>query len=230
MLSHLRFHRRGPASNPTSPLPDQQPPSPFASQPPSFSPDSLRSPDNRPPSSSSSALPPSLPPITRVTSTESEPPPPERRRDVEMPLSPEPRQQPPSRPTYASNDSSFIGGVALQNYRRGVASPMGNRPENSDGTAGTNSESRPSRPRPSPSVSASHLDAPSRPPPQPLNQLKSASTFSTPTDLYHGSPATTGRRPASPQLWPPQRLQAPRPNLKGIRRVYHSSRIQCRHC
>ncbi|KAM3510152.1 hypothetical protein MY10362_000191 [Beauveria mimosiformis] len=115
MLSHLRFHRRGP-SNPASPAGDQQP-SPLSNANSPFTPDAVSSPDTQPATSATSLVPPTLPPITRVTSDES-PPLPDFSSDAYAPPV-EQRMPPPARSPYTT-DSGFIGGVALENYRRGL--------------------------------------------------------------------------------------------------------------
>src|SRR5688572_4361010 len=131
MLSHLRFHRRGPASTPSSPVRDQQPPSPFTNQPPAVSSDSISPYDAPSSSSSSAALPPFLPPITRVTSTESEPQS-DRRWMPDVTSPPDQRPQPPAKQSY--NESGFIGGLALLNYRKGLNNQPQQRPETADGS------------------------------------------------------------------------------------------------
>ncbi|OAA79661.1 hypothetical protein LEL_03147 [Akanthomyces lecanii RCEF 1005] len=114
MLSHLRFHRRGGPSHPASPAGDQQP-SPLSNTNSPFTPDAVSSPDTLPPTSTTSLVPPTLPPITRVTSDQS-PPLHDFYSDARVPPL-EQRMPQPTRPSYA-NDSGFIGGVALENYRR----------------------------------------------------------------------------------------------------------------
>ncbi|OAQ97075.1 hypothetical protein LLEC1_00962 [Akanthomyces lecanii] len=113
MLSHLRFHRRGGPSNPASPAGEQ--PSPLSNANSPFTPDAVSSPDTLPPASSTSHVPPTLPPITRVTSDQS-PPMLDFSSDARVPHV-EQRMPQPARPSY-TNDSGFIGGVALENYRR----------------------------------------------------------------------------------------------------------------
>ncbi|RBQ75674.1 hypothetical protein VDGD_03816 [Verticillium dahliae] len=119
MLSHLRFHRRGP-SNPSSPNPDQAAaPSPWEHSPsntqPPFLQQDVPSNDARSPSVavSSPALPPTLPPITRVTSSEAE-------FQLDYIPAPDPKAS-LSRQSVKSpfnDESGFMGGVALQKYRR----------------------------------------------------------------------------------------------------------------
>ncbi|KPM41188.1 hypothetical protein AK830_g5345 [Neonectria ditissima] len=180
MLSHLRFHRRGP-SNPASPLPDQLPTSSPSTLLSPYSPDAF-SPDLRPVSSNSSAQPPTLPPITRVTSAESgtasEP-----RRDANM--APQPDSRPPRSP-YNGGDTGFIGGLALRKYRRDMESQTADA---MDSVRGGSSQSAPVNP-----------PAPSRPPPQVLRNSKLPASFSTPTDLHNSATAPTGRRPAGTRL------------------------------
>ncbi|KAH8175539.1 hypothetical protein LIA77_03957 [Sarocladium implicatum] len=195
MLSHLRFHRRGPASTPTSPLPDQQPPSPYTNQPPALTADSISPHDASPSSSSSTALPPFLPPITRVTSTESEPQG-DRWRMPEAMSPPDPRPQPP--PKKSHNESSFMGGLALQNYKKGMGNQAQARPETADGSMSASSDPR-ARPHVQPSLT-SYPEVPSRPPPLPNAQPRSASSFTTPTELSHSSTAATGKRPAGARM------------------------------
>ncbi|ATY62058.1 hypothetical protein A9K55_008408 [Cordyceps militaris] len=122
MLSHLRFHRRGP-SNPASPAGDQQP-SPLSNTQSPFTPDGgVSSPDTQPPSSTTSLVPPMLPPITRVTSDQS-PPLPGFSSDAAAAHGPLAEQRVVPQPAAArspyTTDSGFIGGVALENYRRGL--------------------------------------------------------------------------------------------------------------
>ncbi|KAK4063200.1 uncharacterized protein Triagg1_9585 [Trichoderma aggressivum f. europaeum] len=126
MLSHLRFHRRGP-SNPTSPAPDQSSPSSLNSHQQSpLNPDSASPLDAHLSSSASNSLPPTLPPITRVTSSELNLEPLGEKRDVEkQPQIIEKQPQTVSRPPQPqrsgySTGSGFIGGVALRNYQRNV--------------------------------------------------------------------------------------------------------------
>ncbi|KAG7107476.1 hypothetical protein HYQ44_013355 [Verticillium longisporum] len=119
MLSHLRFHRRGP-SNPSSPNPDQAAaPSPWEHSPsnaqPPFLQQDVPSNDARSPSVavSSPVLPPTLPPITRVTSSEAE-------SQLDYIPAPDPKVS-LSRQSVKSpfnDESGFMGGVALQKYRR----------------------------------------------------------------------------------------------------------------
>ncbi|CAM1509281.1 Fc.00g030200.m01.CDS01 [Cosmosporella sp. VM-42] len=193
MLSHLRFHRRGP-SNPTSPCPDQTPTSPPSSTQPSPFPHDAISPDGRPASSSSSAFPPTLPPITRVTSAETEPlldP----RRDGDMAHQGESRQQHLPRSPYNGGDSGFIGGVALRKYQQNQQAQAAESMENLRGLGidGHYSTSRPS-------LAPINTSAPQRPSPQVLKNTKPTTSFSTPTDLQNSTAGPTGRRPAGTRL------------------------------
>ncbi|KAG4271161.1 hypothetical protein FPRO06_09322 [Fusarium proliferatum] len=186
MLSHLRFHRRGP-SNPASPSPDNNPTSPTPAVP--FSPDAL-SPELRPTSSNPSALPPTLPPITRVTTEDLGKSRDSRQNVATSPLDP-PRPQPNSKSS--SHKGSFIGGVALRKYQRDLEAQALETADNGRGSSlhGQHSASQPS---------LTSNSAPLRPSPQVLRNTKAASSFSTPTDLQHSAAAPTGRRPAGTRL------------------------------
>ncbi|KAK0389833.1 hypothetical protein NLU13_3406 [Sarocladium strictum] len=196
MLSHLRFHRRGPASTPSSPVPDQQPPSPFTNQAPILSTDPSSPYVVAPSPVSSAALPPILPPITRVTSTESEPQH-EHGLMPDMMSYSDQRPEPPSK--QQSNVSGFIGGLALQNYRKGINHQTQQRPETADGSTSAGSDARATHANLQGSVS-NRPEAPTRPSPVPTTQPKSASSFTTPTELQTFSVPSTGRRPTGTRL------------------------------
>ncbi|KAJ6441725.1 GPI ethanolamine phosphate transferase 2 [Purpureocillium lavendulum] len=188
MLSHLRFHRRG-ASNPASPVTDQhQSLSPLGSHDSPLPPDSASPSDVRPPSSSSSAFPPVLPPIARVTSADADLQP-ERRRGADPPAPSDPRPQQALRAPY-NGDSGFIGGVALQNYRRDVEAHQYARPGSIDLSHGDDPARR-QRPM---AVSAATDVAVSK------HYTKPIPTFSTPLDLQNSAPTGLGRRPAGARL------------------------------
>ncbi|KAF5007327.1 hypothetical protein FDECE_6337 [Fusarium decemcellulare] len=190
MLSHLRFHRRGPSS-PASPSPDQHPTSPPAGHPMPF-PSDVLSPDLRPTSSNSSALPPTLPPIARVTSDELDQ---SRghRQNASMASQVEPRSgQTPKSPF--NGGTGFIGGVALRNYQRDMEA---HHAEATDGGRGLGLLGQYSASQP---TLAPNNAAPTRPPPQVLKNTKAASSFSTPTELQNSAAAPTGRRPAGTRL------------------------------
>ncbi|CAJ0555069.1 Ff.00g051340.m01.CDS01 [Fusarium sp. VM40] len=183
MLSHLRFHRRGPASNPTSPSPDQNPTSPTAGHPASpFSPDAL-SPDLRPASSNPSALPPTLPPIDRVTTGDFG----NSRDSRQYATTTSPIN---TRPQPASKTSSFIGGVALRKYQRDIEAQATEAPDNTRPGLVQQSASQPA-------LTSNNL--PLRPSPQFLRNTRATSSFSTPTE-FQNSAAPTGRRPAGTRL------------------------------
>ncbi|KAK0705659.1 hypothetical protein B0H67DRAFT_558219 [Lasiosphaeris hirsuta] len=204
MLSHLRFHRRAP-SNPTSPVqvPDQPltwetaalHDHPQSAEDVSPRPETRPRLETRPRSSNSSQLPPILPPITRVTSDSDLS---FEVRDDVRPVSQDSRM-PPARPAYdgANGGSfSFIGGLALQNYRRGAQGTQ--RPESAGAIQSQLPETQLSR---------------AKPPPPPINtgfsfrsasaiskQPKSSSSFVTPTDLQQNAGGATGKRPAGTRL------------------------------
>ncbi|KAL2197007.1 hypothetical protein P885DRAFT_36500 [Corynascus similis CBS 632.67] len=192
MLSHLRFHRRGP-SNPSSPVPEQAPAWDAVAQREHPLPPRDVSPrrDARPRSPNTSQLPPTLPPITRVASTGSDhfltphddaPPP---SQDA---------SKPQARPRYDDeHNSGFIGGVALQNLRRASQTQMGT--DVAGAMAAQLPENQPSRSNPPPPPIQTSVA--SRPPPSGNKQSKS-SWFSTPTDLQ--GPGGPGKRLAGPRL------------------------------
>ncbi|KAF5027190.1 hypothetical protein F66182_678 [Fusarium sp. NRRL 66182] len=186
MLSHLRFHRRGP-SNPASPSPDQYPTSPTG-HPVPFSPDAL-SPELRPTSSNSSNLPPTLPPIARVT-TEDLGKSLDSRQNATSQIDTRPLQQTSKT---SSKGSSFIGGVALKKYQRDMAAQAVDVMDGGRGLGllGQHSVSQPA---------LGSNNPPLRPSPQVLRNTKAASSFSTPTELQHSAAAPTGRRPAGTRL------------------------------
>ncbi|OAA71400.1 hypothetical protein ISF_01951 [Cordyceps fumosorosea ARSEF 2679] len=211
MLSHLRFHRRGP-SNPASPAGDQQQPSPLSNANSPFTPDAVSSPDTQPPTSTTSLVPPTLPPIPRVASDQSTPLP-----DFSSPSStsshhhglPTIEQQqrgsmqpPPARSPY-TNDSGFIGGVALENYRRGLRAQRSFvTPENHAAPQLDDQQLRAKTTTPASAASAaSAVGAPSsvvapRPsiPPQSFSKVPSHSSISPSDGAASFQP--TGRRPA----------------------------------
>ncbi|KAF4981792.1 hypothetical protein FZEAL_2465 [Fusarium zealandicum] len=190
MLSHLRFHRRGP-STPASPNSDQHPTSPSIGHSSSFPPDVL-SPDLLPTSSSSSALPPSLPPIARVTSDERGQSLDNRQNAWSSQLESRPQQTPKS-PFHGG--TSFIGGLALKKYRRDMETQAY---EAIDGGRGLGLMGQYSASQPV--LASSNPSVPTRPPPQALRNTKTASSFSTPTELQNSTTAPTGRRPAGTRL------------------------------
>ncbi|GJN85133.1 hypothetical protein PLIIFM63780_008697 [Purpureocillium lilacinum] len=197
MLSHLRFHRRG-ASNPASPLTDQpQSLSPLSSHDSPLAPDSASPSDARPPSSSSSAFPPVLPPITRVTSADADLQP-ERRRGADPPAATDSRPQQALRSPY-NGDSGFIGGVALQNYRRDVEAHKNARSGSIDLSHGDD-HARRQRPMAVPTATDGGASK---------YYAKSMSTFSTPLDLQNSAPSGVGRRPAGARLHSDAQLAPP---------------------
>ncbi|KAL6906590.1 hypothetical protein GGI43DRAFT_233955 [Trichoderma evansii] len=185
MLSHLRFHRRGP-SNPTSPAPDQ--PSPSSQSP--LNPDSPSPLDAQLASSAyasasaasastSTSQPPTLPPIARVTSNELnlDPPRVEERRDVEKPP-----QQPASRPSQTQKPSyrtgsGFIGGVALRNYQRNVEAQQAGDSSKFDGHAQASHQA------PAPN----NIDPQTRPSPQTLGSSKATTSHNSSSLPYSSS-------------------------------------------
>ena len=243
MLSHLKFHRRGPANPGAAPGPNTEAAGPAGT------------PQDQPPSTSDIPISPSrtqsrdgyftLPPIARVASRESQ----DQDRDYlpDHDLETEPTNlnrnaaghdmafQPDSRSVsqaqrspYNNMDSGFIGGVALQKYKREQALQASKSRENTTSEESTPSSASPAptqqeytnqpqqpqqhppsrqRPMPAPINTAT---APTRPPPQALphsyGYYKQANTsFIAPTDHYKNNNASsssgqTGRRPAGTRL------------------------------
>ncbi|KAL8423906.1 hypothetical protein RB596_003936 [Gaeumannomyces avenae] len=163
MLSHLRFHRR-PPSNPTSPLPDQS--SPWDSTQSQEHSQALLDPsphlDSRPRSSNAPNEPPTLPPIARVTSENDTlfdeksfvvQTAPQDPRSPPQPSAKEVKSPPQPRPSYSGSEAGFIGGVALQKYRKSLQNGQ---------YMGSDTASTP------PSLPESALSR-SKPPPPPIN-------------------------------------------------------------
>ena len=205
MLSHLRFHRRAP-SNPTSPLPDQNPvwdPAAQRERPPNIRdvsphPPYPPHPNPRPRSPAASRLPPTLPPIVRVASP-----------DSDASFAPLDNTPPPPRAGYDDgNKQGFIGGVALRKYQaaqephragpvRAMTAPL---PENQLSRA---------KPAPPPINTGARPAAPTK-------QSKS-SWFSTPTDLQ--PPGGPAKRPAGPRVTAepaPGAASEPQKGRKGL--------------
>ncbi|KAI1780694.1 hypothetical protein F4818DRAFT_396501 [Hypoxylon cercidicola] len=227
MLSHLRFHRRGP-SNPSSPVPENNPwdtgslqpaqlvpedgiPTPeirprsatsvpFAhghGQPPSQSVPILSQPHPQPkspPQPQQYQQPPVLPPIARISSADS---------DLSLDLGNfDSRQREESKPLPRSpynEGSGFIGGLALQNYRR---EQQALRPSSIDRNATKVSD---------PALFNTHAGAGmanfSNHPPPPARPVKTASSFATSAPPQNA--AATGKRPPGVRMTSePQVLQS----------------------
>ncbi|KAI1652260.1 uncharacterized protein F4817DRAFT_322680 [Daldinia loculata] len=209
MLSHLRFHRRGP-SNPSSPIPETSPWDAAALQPAQLVPDDgVPAPDIRPRSATSvpfahghgqppsqpalpqsqqpplqHSQPPTLPPISGISSAESD-----LAIDLEK-IEHKPREESKPLPRSSYNgDSGFIGGLALQNYRREQAAL---RPDSLD-----RNTTRASEPPPSFTTYSGVANFPSRPTP-PVKPVKAASSFAPPVSLQNAN--TTGKRPPGARM------------------------------
>ncbi|SPO05128.1 uncharacterized protein DNG_07813 [Cephalotrichum gorgonifer] len=211
MLSHLRFHRRG-SSNPTSPIVDQKSPRDIPPQQQQQQQrDVPLSPDARPASSNSSTLPSlphTLPPITRVASIgasfdlpdfstptsylEQQPRDPpleqvlphhDRHQQVQRDPARDPPRPTPMRSPY-DQGSGFIGGVALEKYRREEAA---RRQESSDPPSSDNQHLR---------VISPQQSAPLTSPGMPVSNKPSPS-FVSPTDLRNSAVSPTGKMPSS---------------------------------
>ncbi|KAI0972945.1 hypothetical protein F4678DRAFT_459800 [Xylaria arbuscula] len=217
-MLHLRFHRRTP-SNPTSPVLDRSSWDTTAIQPAHLIPlDGVPAPDVRPRSATSVPFaqvhgppssqpqrdqnPPVLPPIARVVSADSvlsveshhsDQTPTDQKSAEDV----RPRDDPKPLPRSPYNEQSrFIGGLALENYRRGQAASI--QPTVPRGAPGV-----PPAASVSPSVSPSGASAPntaftSKPPPPSAKAARTASSFVSPTDLQNAPP--TGKRPPGSRM------------------------------
>ncbi|KAI1454787.1 hypothetical protein F4805DRAFT_438431 [Annulohypoxylon moriforme] len=224
MLSHLRFHRRGP-SNPSSPIPENSPWDTAALQPAQLVPeDGVPAPEIRlrsdaavpfahahgQPSSQSSQptsplsqqqqppqhnQPPVLPPIARISSADSDLSLNLANFDSKQREETKPELKPLPRSPY-NEDTGFIGGLALQNYRREQEAL---KPGSLDRNATNASDSA------SFGVHSSVTNYPSRPPP-PTRPAKAASSFISPASLQNAP--TTSKRSTSAKMAPePQASQ-----------------------
>ncbi|KAI1635666.1 hypothetical protein F4809DRAFT_613018 [Biscogniauxia mediterranea] len=204
MLQHLRFHRRAP-SNPTSPIPETSPWDTASAQ--LVPNDGVPSPDPRPHSSTSlpfahphgqspsQPAPPTLPPITSFV--------PPHSSDLAIDLTdfdsdskPYDEPKPPYRSPRSSHkeETGFIGGLALHNYRR---EKEAKKPASSERTTATTPDGSTLKPNPPPVT-----NPPSRPPP--LRSSKTTS-FVSPTDLQNAT-ATGKRAPGTRMTSEPQVL------------------------
>lgn len=186
MLSHFRIHRRGP-SNPSSPVPDQLSPLDHAEHAHSAHDVSSR-PEflNRP----TNAV--STPPV-HPAGPRTDPDPTPNRKPSEQSL--KESSSPSVKPPQATADSGFMGGLALENYRRA----FGAKREDSSAvvrqapTAQQNPRSKPLPPPINTNLSSAH------PPPVPIKELRSRSSFVAPTELQNNAGAT-GKRPSGARL------------------------------
>ncbi|KAI1115421.1 hypothetical protein F5Y14DRAFT_129005 [Nemania sp. NC0429] len=205
-MLHLRFHRRTP-SNPASPVLDT------TLQPGHLVPvDGVPAPDVQPRSSTSLPFahahgqpsaqsqrdqnPPVLPPIARVVSADSE-------RSLHRQNSdPKPRDDAKSRddpkplPRSPYNEQTgFIGGLALENYRREQAalSQSASR-RTASNAAPTTSASASASAAASPSLSSAHAPSSAAP----AKSGIAMSSFVSPTDLQNAPPA--GKRPPGSRI------------------------------
>ncbi|KAI1825196.1 hypothetical protein F4861DRAFT_209624 [Xylaria intraflava] len=195
-MIHLRFHRRGP-SNPTSPAPDRTSWDPTALQASHLAPvtpdDAIPVPDGRPRSAASLTFshvnPPVLPPITRVVSSGSTWSPGEQSSEQKSPddtRSPDDSKSLPKSPS--AEQSSFIGGLALKNYRREQAASNQPAPQRESLNA-------PMEPNPAPASNS----------PLPLTGSKASSSvkptpsFASPLDLQN-APSTKKKLPSEPSI------------------------------
>ncbi|RYP10888.1 hypothetical protein DL764_000324 [Monosporascus ibericus] len=153
---------------------------------------------------------PTLPPITRVTSTDfsidfgevgAEP---KQQPPVQSPQQQQQREEPPKQFARASytEGSGFIGGLALQNYRREQEALMNAGASNRDDIYGADKQS--------------YGQGQTGKPPPPAKPIKAASSFVSPTQIHRAS--TAGRRPTGMRTGPdPQGLPGPTPSQEAPR-------------
>ncbi|KAI1506460.1 hypothetical protein F5X99DRAFT_364264 [Biscogniauxia marginata] len=227
MLQHLRFHRRAP-SNPTSPIPETNPWDTASAQ--LVPNDGVPPPDPRPRSAASlpfahphgqspsqptppqqhpHQLPPTLPPITSIVSPDSSDLSIDL-KDFDSKLYEESKPLPHSPRSPNNEETGFIGGLALRNYRReqeALKPPSSERP--------TSTTSDVSGFKPNAPVTSSSS--------RPALSAKSSKTtsFVSPTDLQNA--VVTGKRPpgtrmtSEPQVLSNQpAIQEPSRGRKGL--------------
>lgn len=190
MLGHLRFHRRG-HSNPSSPIPDQQSLVDHAEHPQSLQDISLRSDQASRPTTNASNTPP-----PRPSSSRPDPEPAPKRKASEQSLEDSALSSLRSPPN--ATDSGFMGGLALQNYRRAFQSA---RAETFDSATLGSADRTKARSKPIPPPINTDLPS-TRPAPVPIREIRtttSSSSFVAPTDKQSGT-AATGKRPAGTRL------------------------------
>ncbi|RYP73115.1 hypothetical protein DL770_007839 [Monosporascus sp. CRB-9-2] len=161
---------------------------------------------------------PTLPPINRVTSADfsidfgevgAEP---KQQPHVQSPQQqqqqqhqqPQQREEPPKQFARASytEGSGFIGGLALQNYRREQEALMNAGASNRDDSYGADNQP--------------YGQGQTGKPPPPAKPIKAASSFVSPTQIQHAS--TAGRRPTGVRTGPePQALPGPTPSQEAPR-------------
>ncbi|KAG8164207.1 hypothetical protein KVR01_006125 [Diaporthe batatas] len=187
MLSHFRIHRRGP-SNPSSPLPDQLSPLDHAEHAHpahdlSGRPDLLSRPTN------AASTPPLHPAGPRV-----DPDPAPDRKTSEQSLK-DSSSSPSIKSPQSTADSGFMGGLALENYRRAFASK---REDSSAAVRQAPAAQQSQRSKPLPPPINTNLSS-ARPSPVPVKELRSRSSFVAPTELQNNAGAT-GKRPSGTRL------------------------------
>lgn len=187
MLSHFRIHRRGP-SNPSSPLPDQLSPldhteHAHSAHDLSSRPDLLNRPTN------ASSTPPVHPAGPRV-----DPDPAPDRKPSEQSLK-DSCSSPSVKSPQSTGDSGFMGGLALENYRRAFAAK---REDSSAAVRQAPAAQQTQRSKPLPPPINTNLSS-AHPPPVPVKELRSRSSFVAPTELQNNAGAT-GKRPSGTRL------------------------------
>ncbi|KAK4185121.1 hypothetical protein QBC35DRAFT_504438 [Podospora australis] len=174
MLSHLRFHRRAP-SNPSSPTPDQ------------ISAWEAAAHHDHPQTAQDVTPRPDLhfAPIARVSSRDAA-----AADSAHHPQDDNNTQSPPARSAFDGISTGFMGGVALQKYRKSMQEPKPHSDPAASATSNQLPENQLSRVKPPPPPINTGLAA--RPPLLATRPAKSSS-FVTPTDLQLGSGSSSGR-------------------------------------
>lgn len=186
MLSHFRIHRRGP-SNPSSPVPDQLSPldhteHAHSAHDVSSRPDVLTRPAN------AASTPPVHPAGPRT-----DPDPTPNRKPSEQSL--KESSSPSVKSPQSTGDSGFMGGLALENYRRAFTAK---REDSSAVVRQAPAAQQPPRSKPLPPPINTNLSS-AHPPPVPVKELRSRSSFVAPTELQNNGGAT-GKRPSAARL------------------------------
>lgn len=186
MLSHFRIHRRGP-SNPSSPVPDQLSPLDHAEQA-----HSVHDVSSRPDFSSRPTNAVSTPPV-HPAGPRTDPDFTPDRKPSEQSL--KDSSSPSVKSPQSTGDSGFMGGLALENYRRAFAAK---REDSSAGARQAPAAQQNPRSKPLPPPINTNLPA-AHPPPVPIKELRSRSSFVAPTELQNNAGAT-GKRPSGARL------------------------------
>lgn len=187
MLSHFRIHRRAP-SNPSSPVPDQLSPLDHAEHA-----HSAHDVSNRQDFLTRPANAVSTPPVHPAgPRTDPDPTPDRKPSEQSLKESSSPSVKSPQN----TGDSGFMGGLALENYRRAFGAKRDDSSAVVRQAAPATQQNPRSKPLPPPINT--NLSSP-HPPPVPIKELRSRSSFVAPTELQNNAGAT-GKRPSGARL------------------------------